>query len=103
MGTNYYVETVLGRTHVGKSSAGWCFSLHVTENIRSLDEWISCLLWAKNTGGKIVDEYGKEHSLSEFLIVVIQRSPDSLRHDIDGRHCVGHGPGRWDLLEGEFS
>lgn len=50
MGTNYYLHTkpdceCCGRgfepLHIGKSSGGWCFSLHVMpeDNINTLDDW----------------------------------------------------------------
>lgn len=50
MGTNYYLRLKSeicphcgrgdeGLLHIGKSSAGWCFSLHVMNRIQSLDDW----------------------------------------------------------------
>ncbi len=130
MGTNYYwlretkpacehcgrpaeVETI----HIGKSSAGWCFSLHVTDEIRSLIDWES--RWT--SGGRIEDEYGRPLSPSQMRDVITLRSFGSrgcrfdyvanhaqpgplglVRHRI-GEHCAGHGEGTWDLITGEFS
>jgi len=115
------------RLHIGKSSSGWCFSLHVTDTIRSLEDWKS-----KWVGGVIVDEYGQEHTPEEMLQIITVRSrpepvkispldpyyksvedflkknyadfgpKNLLRHKI-GPHCCGHGDGTWDLIEGEFS
>lgn len=115
------------RLHIGKSSGGWCFALHVTDTIRSLEDWKS--KWAE---GVIVDEYGTEYTPEEMLQVITGRSrpepvrvspldpyyksvedlleknhaelgPNNLlRHKI-GLHCCGHGAGTWDLIEGEFS
>jgi hypothetical protein len=136
MGTNYYVmdkpcETC-GRSgeelHVGKSSAGWCFSLHVwpEKGLNTLGDWIA--FWRD---GKIIrDEYGEEVSEKEMLQTITERSgrgsgagipwpytswsemyakndaepgPDGLtRHKIN-RYCIGHGPGTWDLFDCDFS
>jgi hypothetical protein len=130
MGTNYYLETDVcphcqtskGRLHIGKASAGWCFSLHVDleEGIRSLDDWRR--LWAQ-PNSRIVDEYARAVSVAEmeeritgrvrptppgpdfdYALNDAQPGPRNLiRHRIDGRHCIGHGAGTWDLIVGEFS
>ena len=113
MGTNYYLyekpacECCGHRDeplHIGKSSGGWCFSLHVIpENgIKSLVDWIS--LWSKE-GVIIEDEYGKKVSNEEMLDVItnrVWRGQFPMRHDIDDYRCVGHGEGTWDLITGEF-
>lgn len=129
MGTNYYLrENACGhcgrsddQLHIGKSSAGWCFSLHVIpeEGLNSLDDWR--IRWTK---GRIFDEYGTEVSPDDLIERITERGslvpsnwterdyemnsavpgPNNLaRHLIDGRHCVGHGEGTWDLIAGEFS
>lgn len=122
MGTNYYLrrdgEPDL---HIGKSSAGWCFSLHVypERGPVSLETWIPLLL-----RGTVYDEYNNETGLSEMLQKISLRSwvprknslpfdyetnhampgPNGLaRHVVDNFHCIGHGPGPWDLIVGEFS
>lgn len=143
MGTNYYwinetdhcvdcSRKNVEKIHVGKSSFGWCFSLHVTEDLRSLDDWKE-----KFKTGRLEDEYGDlitaEDMLKEITVrsnpepvenrpfgsvayygypnleVFLQRNhaiigPNNLlRHINDGVHCVGHGEGTWDLIEGYFS
>lgn len=138
MGTNYYVEVkepchccgkgkVTNQVHIGKSSAGWCFALHVIpeRDINSLEDWKKYL-----KGKKIVDEYGKRVPHVELLSIITERSwkniktnpfgydswedfhyrnhsepgPNYLvRAKVDGIHCVGHGEGTWDLIAGEFS
>jgi len=72
MGTNYYHHTNIcehcGRLdtiHIGKSSFGWTFSFHATDNIRSWKNWQEAL-----QQGKIVDEYDREVSLDDFIKLV---------------------------------
>jgi hypothetical protein len=132
MGTNYYWYEkpncdCCGRgyepIHIGKSSGGWCFSLHIVPemNINTLEDWK--FAWVKD-GSWIEDEYNKIISPFEMRSIITERSwnpkklPDDLwyeeccaepgpnglaRHKIDGRICVGHGEGTWDYLQGEFS
>ena len=141
MGTNYYYHTDMcehcGRgdepIHIGKSSVGWCFALHVypeeleDNKTESLDDWIK--LW-NTKGGVIKDEYDRELTSEEMFDIIIKRSweregdnyfgyismaefhrvdhskpgPNGLvRHKIDGQHCIGHGEGTWDLMIGYFS
>jgi len=138
MGTNYYLKTEVceccGRSdeelHIGKSSGGWCFSLHYDddEGVCSLDDW---LVLFRATDNVIRDEYGNVITPTEMQRVICNRGAKSdkfekkpygyeswsdfhmqnnseagpnalLRHKI-GRHCVGHGAGTWDLIQGEFS
>lgn len=138
MGTNYYLEPVapcgeckrpFERKHIGKSSGGWCFSLHTIpgEGIHDLHDWVS--LWDKD-GARIVNEYDEVIPPYEMLKIVSLRrghkrtdapvrgpgsgfdyernhaepGPEGLiRAHIDGQHCVGHGAGTWDLMVGEYS
>lgn len=132
MGTNYYLyrEAACGHCghraeplHIGKSSAGWCFALHVIpeEGLDSLDAWK--VAWSSEGTG-IEDEYGRIITPQEMEGVVMRRAGMAvarheagflaenhaidgprglLRHDMDGTHCVGHGDGTWDLIAGEFS
>lgn len=129
MGTNYYLhENVCahcGRSddplHIGKSSAGWCFGLHVIpeEGLTDLRAWQE--RWAR--GGEIRDEIGTVVSPEEMMAIITDRrwnyarawtaseyngnnaepGPNGLvRHRV-GRYCLGHGAGTWDLIPGEFS
>ena len=139
MGTNYYLESKppcgechrrYERQHIGKSSSGWCFALHVdpANGVHGLQDWMR--LWDE-PGAEIVDEYERPVSRYEMLQVIAIRSgrnstttvklgpdwtashlainhaepgPNGLvRSRIDGRHCIGHGNGTWDLIIGEFS
>lgn len=141
MGTNYYLYQKpdceacgrpFDRLHIGKSSGGWCFSLHVMpeEGIDTLDDWRS--LWA-DPGVRIQTEYGKTIGASEMEAIITKRRRDSpldspewwqgyygseddfhqknhsmrgpnnlLRHKL-GHGCIAHGDGPWDCIVGEFS
>lgn len=137
MGTNYYIVfepcEKCGRSddeyHIGKSSVGWCFSLHVDpdKEINTLENIKR--LWEKNI---IRDEYRAIIQPKEMLSIINDRKWDRdksfippygykswnefhefnhsefgpnglLRHKIDGRHCIGHGDGTYDFINGEFS
>lgn len=109
MGTNYYLHEkpdceCCGRPfeplHIGKSSGGWCFALHVMpeDGINSLADWQE--RWNK-PGAFIRNEYGETVSVQDMEDVITNRPMDTKRHD--DRYCVGHGPGTWDYINGEFS
>ena len=139
MGTNYYYDLYKGSVeleeelHIGKSSVGWVFSMHVIpeKNLNSLHEWVAFILSAH---GNIRNEYGKNIYLGELLRTITERKfdkplkevfePDGfycsirdfykkneaepgprnlIRYKIDGTFCVGHGEGTWDYIIGEFS
>jgi hypothetical protein len=106
MGTNYYFRKPLtnhcehcGRSnppeelHIGKSSGGWCFALHVIpeNDICSLADWEA--LWPTGT---IVDEYGDELVSNAMLRVITGRlsskcwdsdwwAPQSFGTTLDGK------------------
>lgn len=144
MGTNYYLHETppcqcckrpYEPLHIGKSSAGWCFSLHVMpeEGIHDLAGW--AMRWSQ-PGALVRNEYGEALSGDQMETIITsrgvartkdwdsawwrshgcssedhfhrlngsERGPNGLlRHRIDGRHCIGHGAGTWDLITGEFS
>jgi hypothetical protein len=128
MGMNYYLKHPAcghcGRSgsalHIGKSSAGWCFALHVDDERKSLDDWQKA--WSQ-PGAIIENEYGEAVTPEQMLAKITDRSwPDDrdrtdrflcenhaapgpnnlLRHQL-GPYCVGHGDGTYDLIPGEFS
>lgn len=141
MGTNYYLHQkpdceCCGRSfeplHIGKSSGGWCFALHVVpeDGINTLDDWRN--LWAA-PGAYIRNEYGDHVSIADMELTITgrcgeedwddprwwvgfyrsehdfhasnhsERGPHGLlRHRI-GSHCKAHGEGTWDCIVGEFS
>jgi len=102
MGTNYYWHEkpdceCCGRPfegiHIGKSSMGWAFALHVYPDapddyssecrpdhpVVSLDDWIELF---RIPGSYIVNEYGKRYALDEFLQVVLDRKSPSEMHGL---------------------
>lgn len=141
MGTNYYWHPppaekcpTCGHAekrdaiHIGKSSVGWCFSMHVVpeERLNNLADWV-----ARWVTGRIEDEYGREVPGGEMFAIITKRDRSKIpdicppngyttwtafhvannsepgplglwRHRI-GRYCVGHGEGTWDLIPGDFS
>lgn len=81
MGTNYYLYSkppcsCCGRPyeplHIGKSSGGWCFALHVIpeEGINDLEDWR--VLWSQ-PGARIENEYGTQLNFVQMDDVVTQR------------------------------
>jgi hypothetical protein len=141
MGTNFYHHEkpacptcghCEGPRHIGKSSIGWCFSLHIypDEGINRLEDWL-----ARFATGEIRDEYGDVITAEAMRERITQRGSSAaswefrswdaafykseedfhrsnhsergpnglLRHRIDGRHCIGHGEGTWDHIVGDFS
>ncbi len=119
MSTNYYFHKpdeapcgACGRghdpLHIGKSSFGWTFALHVIPEL-GLNDWPDWERFLRDTDGEIRDEYQETLSLDDLREIVTNRSwrygdPNRLRRaKIHGELCVGHGAGTWDLLAGEFS
>ena len=134
MGTNYYLLTDIcphcgkekERIHIGKSSAGWCFALHVIPglNLNSLEDWRVRFSVLSNI---IVDEYEHIISVEEMLHIITEREhptrdcfpyknwtcfhfhndsefgPNGLVRSKISSRCIGHGEGTWDLITGEFS
>ena len=133
MGTNYYLHTGAacphcGRDdeplHIGKSSVGWCFALHVMpdKGIRNLEDWRT--MWA-DPDATIRNEYGDTITPDEMLRIITergrpewefkpstwysdeadfhrknhsQRGPRGLLRAQIGRHCIAHGEGTWDYI-----
>lgn len=103
MGTNYYVKTnekvfengfdVDEILHVGKSSYGWYFSLHVIpeKGINTLRDWLPIL-----QNGVIHNEYGETISYENMLYTIKRDEVPELgmwgmlRLDIDEPHRIHH-------------
>lgn len=110
MGTNFYwtIEAKLpgdkcGRPygveirHIGKSSAGWVFALHVypEQGICDLPDWVD--LWKGE--GTIKDEYGRIYSVAEMESVILVRfGMRTLPPQAPSWHSInGSEPGPWGL------
>ena len=142
MGTNYYLHDeqkcpCCGREsdprHIGKSSHGWCFALHVIpeEGINDLEDWEKLLAVP---GVIIKDEYDREISVESIMGIITKRSydisvykeyaigsspyrnmeeyhysndsmigPSGLCRSKLNSRCIKHGNGTWDCIVGEFS
>lgn len=117
--------------HIGKSSAGWTFALHVIpeQRLNDLENWEMLL---SEPGVQIFDEYGKEIDLAALLSTIRERGragqrlatrqsgyedwsafhaanhseegPGGLvRSRVDGKRCIKQGAGTWDCHLGDFS
>jgi hypothetical protein len=96
--------------HIGKSSWGWCFSLHVypEKNIIDLYDWKK--EWSKEDS-YIENEYKDKISPEEMFAIITERGDGEYcsknskptRHIVDGKHCIGWGEGTFDYMVGEFS
>ena len=126
MGTNYYARLDTcphcghprEELHIGKSSYGWCFALHVypERGIHDLPDWEA--LWKKPTTA-IFNGYNESLTAQEMLAEVTERvytgrvpaseeylrencatrGPNNLLRDVRARP----GTGTWDCCEGDFS
>ena len=132
MGTNYYLHAPkclhCGKEeepplHLGKSSIGWCFGLHVypEDGINDWQQmWSKIDYLTKDHNYKIRDEYGDSVDNGKFFSIVWDRSgsPENkqwlksnyaapgpyglARHALVPGWCIGHGEGPFDYLVGDF-
>lgn len=107
--------------HIGKSSYGWRFSLHVEPDekiecdnkeyyITGLEDWKFLF---NIPGSTIVDKNGKTITPEEMITIITDRQkyyklvhPDTelLCHELDGKFCIGIADdGDYDLVAGVFS
>lgn len=133
MGTNYYLEggacghcgqplPDAPRLHIGKSSMGWAFTLHIIpeDGINNLFDWIE--RWER-PNARIVDEYGRAVTPYDMLKTVVKRhrpegpqmTPDDLARNhafigannmlvhVPDAHAEPHGMVMWSRCKGEFS
>lgn len=87
MGTNYYLHEAkpcptCGHSnpprHIGKSSAGWVFMLHVypEEGINTYEDWYE--RWTRQ-GAVIMDEYGVNQIPLQFMVKTVTARAGTLR------------------------
>lgn len=123
MGTNYYhvpkgqvgecphcqrVGYWEAESHIGKSSGGWNFSLHVIpeSGIHNLDDWRR--VWESTKGThSIVNEYQDVLTIDEMVAIITKREGvfgDRLRSHVGIKYsrCIGQGEGPYDYIAGEF-
>lgn len=89
MGTNYYWHrnpcTSCGHpeevAHIGKSSGGWAFALHVNFTLQSgravndLHDWKHLF---QAPGSRIVDEYDRIVSAKEMVLIITDRKAEPI-------------------------
>jgi len=88
MGTNYYVHfeccshcgRPASKEHIGKSSMGWSFSFHGTDEIRSWKDWQKVL---ENPANRIFDEYEREMPFDEFKALIEKKKIERFNHARD--------------------
>ncbi len=86
MGTNYYflekpAMDIFGKAelrHIGKSSMGWCFGLHVypKEKISTWHDWLAYMEnhpISRIIETPIVDEYEEKLTIAQFIPIVTER------------------------------
>ena len=86
IGTNYFVASPACKTcghsekdlHIGKSSGGWTFSFHATDEIRSWTDWKEHLI-----GKTIINEYGDETTLPELIELVNRKVDSKYNHSVE--------------------
>jgi len=123
MGTNYYAQwdsckhckraDEYDRFHVGKSSWGWMFSLHVIEQrdwdddkygMEAPQDYEGWLKFLTHSNVRVFDEYSQEMDGALFMDqVVANRQGDLQRHSLDGKYYTANGKGTWDMCRGEYS
>ena len=95
MGTNYYAVSKNTNTqpiHIGKSSYGWLFLFHKTDqfsNYEEVQEWLQKHTSKKNSKYKIIDENGTELNFQEFLDIVNEKQidPFNLENPDNFKYC----------------
>ena len=126
MGTNYYAVSVgqgvssESRIHIGKSSFGWTFALHIHPELRifQLSDWEAAF-----QTHDIYDEYVELISAAKMMDIITNRSferknqcthkylvdnqaevgPNGLLRRRLSNHVLYHGEGTWDcIVGGEF-
>ena len=125
MGTNFYHKKGNKQRHIGKSSMGWYFALHVypDECINNLEDWKRVFKQGVEIGYHIENEYGDEISIDSMLSEITDRGRNNGRkwsfQDLERNYAeegknnlvrykirdgvVGHGEGTWDYLDCDFS
>ena len=113
MGMNYYAWQDICKCcgkpehnlHIGKSSWGWKFALHVIEydqELRGLDEWKAFL---KRDDVVIKDEDNEVLTYDMMIDIIMNRDhhkTDGELRDSTGYDGHNYGGDTYDLVEGDF-
>ena len=76
MGTNFYFHYAEHEPlHIGKSSVGWVFALHVypDDGINDLGDWLRFL---DTQDGRILDEYDSAVPVPDMVVIITKRGRD---------------------------
>lgn len=107
MGTNYYLQEIVDcdqhhehvrSTHIGKSSAGWRFIFHATEDHQNFDDWDEVLKGGNDNYHLIHDEYGKIVDWSALCTQIEVKQGD--KYELNGTDYLD-GNGYW-FSHGKF-
>ena len=87
--------------HLGKRSSGWkfCWNFHKDKYYSTKEELLAFV-----RSGRVVDEYGTEHDVEEFIEMALNwNEPDGLVFDEDyeknkSGSSYFHGPKYWDRV-----
>ncbi len=87
--------------HLGKRSSGWkfCWNFHKNKYYSTKEELLAFI-----RSGRVVDEYGTEHDVEEFIEMALNwGEPDGLVFDEDyeknkSGSSFFHGPKYWDRV-----
>ena len=111
MGTNYYVKgedcptcghAVKPDLHIGKSSAGWKFMLHIDPDngINNLDDWVK--IWSQE-GAVIRNEYGDDIPPQDMLKTITHRGGVLSSYRYKEISHTAPPDATYDYLKGNFS
>jgi len=100
MGTNYYLQEIVDcdlghehvrRTHIGKSSAGWKFTFHATEDCTCYEDWHHSIRNAVDNMDLIHDEYGRVVKPEELLTIIDHKQTGQHRIETAQEYLDGDG------------
>lgn len=88
MGTNYYAREGIcehcgsykNSIHIGKSSAGWTFTFHATDEIRNYQQWLHYL---SQEGIEIFNEYDDKFTIEDFKDIVESKKEEKFKHAVE--------------------
>ena len=103
MGTNYYFKPFnvgygsIASIHIGKSSCGWKFVFHSTEEFKTSEDWFKVL-----KSGVIRSEYNEILSFSVFREMINAKRFEQSYGDVEFFCHKYYNDRKYDYLEGEF-